>query len=173
MEVFQARNKKGKDIKCKASYKEPVVSLAFKLQADPFAGMLTYLRVYSGVLKVGQALENTSSNRKERVAKILKMHANSRTETDVLKAGDIGAVVGLKWTKTGDTLCDRKSHVLLEPIGFPEPVISIAIEPKTSSDEKKTTGAFRKKSKVKTLHFHSEKIQIQGRCWFMEWENFT
>ncbi len=130
-------NKNGKEVLCKASYSEPVVSLAFKLQVDPFAGMLTYLRVYSGILKVGQALENTTSNRKERVAKILKMHANSRTETDVLKAGDIGAVVGLKWTKTGDTLCDRKTHVLLEPIGFPEPVISQAIEPKTSNDEKK------------------------------------
>lgn len=137
-------DKSGKEVLYKASHSEPVVSLAFKLQVDPFAGMLTYLRVYSGVLKVGQALENTTAGRKERVAKILKMHANSRTQIDVLKAGDIGAVVGLKWTKTGDTLCDRKIHVLLESIGFPEPVISQAIEPKTSDDEKKLDECLKK-----------------------------
>ena len=137
-------DKSGKEVLCKASFNAPVVSLAFKLQVDEFAGMLTYLRVYSGTLKVGQALENTTSNRKERVTKILKMHANSRTQTDVLKAGDIGAVVGLKWTKTGDTLCDRKTYVLLESIGFPEPVISQAIEPKTSDDEKKLEECLKK-----------------------------
>ncbi len=137
-------NKQGKSLKLKTSYKEPVVALAFKLQSDPFAGMLTYLRVYSGVLKVNKAVENTSSGRKERIAKILKMHANSRTEVGELKAGDIGAVLGLKWTGTGDTLCDRTTFVLLESIGFPEPVISIAIEPKSSSDEKKLAPSLEK-----------------------------
>ena len=123
---------------------QKTVALAFKLQTDPFSGVLTYVRVYSGLIKRGSSLENTTVNKKEKVSKILKMHANSRTEVSKLTAGDIGAVIGLKWTHTGDTICDRNSFVTLESIGFPKPVISQAIEPMTSNDEKKLVEALQK-----------------------------
>lgn len=104
---------------------------------DPFVGKLTYFRVYSGTLKAGSYIFNSVSGKKERISRLLQMHANSRSEVEEVKAGDIAAAVGLKFTRTGDTLCDEKDPVVLERIVFPEPVIQIAIEPKTKADQDK------------------------------------
>jgi elongation factor G len=124
-------------VSCKTDFKEPPVALAFKLASDSFAGTLCYVRVYSGVIETGSALTNPREKKKERVAKIVKMHANSRTEVQQLKAGDIGAIVGLKFTVTGDTLCAHEKEVVLESISFPDPVISIVVEAKSSGDQTK------------------------------------
>jgi elongation factor G len=126
-----------KIIKCKTDFDESMVALAFKIAADPFAGSLTFVRVYSGVLEVGKAYMNTRLGKRERVQKIVKLHANSRQEVKELKAADIGAVIGLKLTGTGDTLCEGKQEVALESITFPEPVISVAIEAKSAADQDK------------------------------------
>ena len=138
------KDKKEDQVQCLTSFKEPFVALAFKLQTDSFAGTLTYLRVYSGILKTGMVVENTSALKKERIGRLVKMHADSREETNQLKAGDLGAAIGLKWTRTGHTLCDKNRPVILEAIGFPEPVISMAIEAKTSEDQKKLVDALEK-----------------------------
>ncbi len=124
-------------VSCKTDFKEPVVALAFKLASDSFTGSLCYVRVYSGIIKMGESLTNPREKKKERVAKIVKMHANSRTEVQELKAGDIGAIVGLKFTVTGDTLCAHEREVVLESITFPDPVISIVVEAKSSGDQTK------------------------------------
>lgn len=126
-----------KKIVCKTDFKEPAAALAFKIASDPFAGSLTYIRVYSGEVKEGDALLNPRQNKRERIQRLVKMHANSREEIKSLKAGDIGAVVGLKLTATGDTLCDPARSVVLESITFPEPVISVAIEAKSAADQDK------------------------------------
>jgi len=126
-----------KTIVCKTDFKEPAAALAFKIASDPFAGSLTYIRVYSGEVKEGEALLNPRQNKRERIQRLVKMHANSREEIKSLKAGDIGAVVGLKLTATGDTLCDPARSVVLESITFPEPVISVAIEAKSAADQDK------------------------------------
>lgn len=126
-----------KRITCKTDFDEPLAALAFKIAADPFSGALTYVRVYSGVMEVGQAVLNPRLNKRERVQKIVRMHANSRTEIKQLKAGDLGAVIGLKLSGTGDTLCDQKRPLVLERIVFPEPVISLAIEAKSTADQDK------------------------------------
>lgn len=126
-----------KKIECKTDFDEASCALAFKIARDPFAGTLTFFRVYSGTIKVGEALLNPRTGKKERFQKVFKMHANSREEISEIKAGDIAAVVGLKETATGDTLCASKRPVVLESIKFPDPVISVAIEPKSSADQKK------------------------------------
>jgi len=126
-----------KEIICKTDFTEPAAALAFKIASDPFAGSLTYIRVYSGVVNVGDSLTNPRTEKKERIQKLVKMHANSRSEIPTLRAGDIGAVVGLKFTGTGDTLCDTKRMVVLESITFPEPVIAVAVEAKSSADQEK------------------------------------
>jgi elongation factor G len=126
-----------KEIICKTEFDANVAALAFKIANDPFAGTLTYIRVYSGEVKVGDQLYNPRTEKKERIQKLVKMHANSREEIQSLKAGDIGAVVGLKFTATGDTLCETSHAVVLESITFPEPVISVAIEAKSSADQEK------------------------------------
>ncbi|NCN95517.1 MAG: elongation factor G [Bdellovibrionales bacterium] len=126
-----------KKILCKTDFDEPLAALAFKIAADPFAGSLTFVRVYSGILEAGKAYMNTRLGKRERVQKIVKMHANSRQEVKELRAGDIGAVIGLKLTGTGDTLCDSKRVVALESIVFPEPVIAVAIEAKSAADQDK------------------------------------
>jgi len=136
-----------KEIICKTDFEEPAATLAFKIASDPFAGTLTFIRVYSGIVKVGDSLYNPRTEKKERIQKLVKMHANSRTEVPVLKAGDIGAVVGLKFTGTGDTLCDSKRTVALESIYFPEPVISVAIEAKSSADQDKMMSGLEKLTK--------------------------
>ena len=120
-----------------ASDNAPFSSLAFKLMTDPFVGQLTFIRVYSGVLTSGSSVYNSTKQRTERVGRLLKMHANKREEIKEVYAGDIAAAVGLKQISTGDTLCDEKNPIVLESMDFPEPVISLAIEPKTKSDQEK------------------------------------
>jgi len=118
-----------------ASDDAPFSALAFKVMTDPFVGKLTFFRVYSGILKSGSYVQNSVKNIRERVGRILQMHANSRQEIDEIHCGEIAAAVGLKDTATGDTLCDEKNLVILESMDFPEPVISVAIEPKTKADQ--------------------------------------
>ena len=126
-----------KSVVCKPDFKEPTAALAFKLATDTFAGNLCYVRVYSGVISAGMTLTNPREKKKERVQKIVKMHANSRMEVNEIKAGDIGAIIGLKFTVTGDTLSDPSREVVLESITFPEPVISTVVEAKSSADQTK------------------------------------
>lgn len=134
----------GTEIERKASTDEPLTALAFKIMADPYMGSLTYVRVYSGVLTSGTYVYNSTRNIKERVARIFRMHANHREEIKEICAGDIAAVVGLKNTLTGDTLCDENNPIVLESIEFPEPVISVAIEPKTKADQEKLSLSLQK-----------------------------
>jgi elongation factor G len=115
----------------------PFASLAFKIMTDPFVGQLTFIRVYRGVLSSGSYAINSTKNKKERIGRIMKMHAIKREEVKEIYAGEIGAVVGLKSTTTGDTLCDEADKVVLERMDFPEPVISVAVEPKTKADQEK------------------------------------
>ncbi|RIK45454.1 MAG: elongation factor G, partial [Chloroflexi bacterium] len=121
----------------------PLSALVFKIVTDPYVGRLAYIRVYSGVLSQGQTVQNSTKGKKERIGRLLRMHADRREDITEIRAGDIGAVLGFKDSFTGDTLCDNKSLVL-ESISFPEPVISIAIEPKSSSDQEKMGEALRK-----------------------------
>ncbi|MDD2336030.1 MAG: elongation factor G [Geobacteraceae bacterium] len=121
----------------KPSDDEPFSALAFKIMTDPFVGQLCFFRVYSGVIAAGSYVYNSTKDKKERIGRILQMHANKREEIKEVRAGDIAAAVGLKNTTTGDTLCDDNNPVILESIEFPEPVISIAIEPKTKADQEK------------------------------------
>ena len=141
---------KGKDLKTeaeierKASNAEPMSALAFKIATDPFVGRLIFIRVYSGVLTSGSYVVNSRTGNKERIGRIVRLHANSRQEIDKIEAGDIGAVIGLKDTRTGDTICDEAHPILLESITFAEPVISIAVEPKTKADQEKMGFALQK-----------------------------
>ncbi|MBT6346108.1 MAG: elongation factor G [Nitrospina sp.] len=121
----------------KLDVKEPLSALAFKIMTDPFVGQLAFVRVYSGELVSGSYVYNSTKNTRERVGRILRMHANKREEVDSVQAGDIAAVIGLKKTYTGDTLCDQDKPIILEAITFPEPVISVAIEPKTKAEQDK------------------------------------
>jgi elongation factor G len=116
---------------------QPLTALAFKIATDPFVGRITFVRVYSGTLKSGSYVLNPISGQKERIGRLLQMHSNQRTEIDEIPAGNIGAVIGLKDTKTGDTLCEENKPVILERMEFPEPVISIAVEPKTKADQER------------------------------------
>ncbi|RMH62206.1 MAG: elongation factor G [Zetaproteobacteria bacterium] len=125
------------EVERKSSDDEPFAALAFKVMSDPFVGSLTYFRVYSGVLESGSYVLNSVKGRKERIGRLLQMHANERKEIKEVRAGDIAAAVGLKATTTGDTLCDEANPIVLERMEFPEPVISVAIEPKTKSDQEK------------------------------------
>jgi elongation factor G len=127
----------GKEVVRKVSDSEFFSALAFKIMTDPFVGQLTFLRVYSGVMSAGSYVYNSTKDVKERVGRLLKMHANKREDVNKIHAGDIVAAVGLKTTLTGDTLCDKDHPVLLEAMEFPSPVISVAIEPKTKADQEK------------------------------------
>lgn len=127
-----------------ANDSEPFSAIAFKVMTDPFVGQLTFIRVYSGILSSGSYIYNSTKDRKERVGRLLKMHANKREEVKEVSAGDIAAVVGLKNTLTGDTLCDEKNPIILESIEFPEPVMSVAIEPKTKADQEKLSQSLAK-----------------------------
>ena len=124
----------------------PFAALAFKIMSDPHVGKLTYFRVYSGTLKKGAAVLNSTKDRKERIGRLLQMHANHREDKQAVFAGDIVAAVGLKQTTTGDTLCDMDSPIVLESLDFPEPVIHVAIEPKTKFDQDKLADALQKLS---------------------------
>ena len=136
----------GNEIERKTSDDEPFTSLAFKIAADPYVGTLNFFRVYSGKLTRGSYVLNTTTGEKERIGRILRMHANEREEVEEIYAGEIGATVGLKDTHTGNTLCDENHPIILETINFPEPVISIRIEPKTKADQEKMGNALKKLS---------------------------
>ncbi|MBD3793007.1 MAG: elongation factor G [Campylobacterales bacterium] len=126
-----------KEVTVKSTDEGPFAALAFKIMTDPFVGQLTFIRVYRGILESGTYAINSTKNKKERIGRIMKMHAIKREEVDAIYAGEIGAVVGLKDTTTGDTLCSDKDKVVLERMDFPEPVISVAVEPKTKADQEK------------------------------------
>jgi len=148
----------GEDVTRRTINEEPLAGLAFKIQTDQHVGRLTYFRIYSGSLKAGQSVYNSSKGKEERVSRMLLMHANKREEIDQAYAGEIVALVGLKETTTGNTLCEKSHPILLESITFPEPVISLAIEPKTKSDQEKMGYALAKLSdedptfSIKTNH---------------------
>jgi elongation factor G len=128
----------------RAADDQPFAALAFKIMTDPYVGHVTYIRVYSGVLKAGQNVYNATKKTRERVGRLLRMHANKREEIESVEAGDIAACVGLKNVTTGETLCDEEKPILLENIDFPAPVISVAIEPKTKVDQEKMGTALSK-----------------------------
>ena len=128
----------------RASDEQPFAALAFKIMSDPFVGHVTYIRVYSGVLKSGSYVVNSGKGSRERISRLLQMHANKREEIDTIYAGDICACVGLKSVNTGDTLCDEEKQIILENIDFPAPVISVAIEPKTKADQDKLSLAMQR-----------------------------
>ena len=127
-----------------SSDEEPFSALAFKVMTDPFVGKLTFFRVYSGILSSGSYVKNSTKGKRERVGRILQMHANTRNEISEVYAGDIAAAVGLKDTTTGDTLCDEKNEVILESMEFPEPVIQLSVEPKSKADQDKMATALQK-----------------------------
>ena len=134
----------GNEVERHASDEEPFSALAFKIMTDPFVGKLAFFRVYSGTCKSGSYVLNATKNKKERVGRILQMHANKREELDTVYSGDIAAAVGFKTTTTGDTICDEQHPVILESMEFPEPVIDVAIEPKTKGDQGKMAEALAK-----------------------------
>jgi len=136
--------KTGEEISVNPGDDEPFSGLAFKIMTDPFVGKLTFTRFYSGIIKAGSYVLNSTKNKKERVGRLLRMHANKREEVPEFYSGEIGAIVGLKYTLTGDTLCDEKRPIILEKMEFPEPVISIAVEPKTKADQEKMALALQK-----------------------------
>jgi elongation factor G len=136
--------KTDKEVERKTDDNEKFSALAFKVATDPFVGQLTFFRVYSGTVKAGSYVLNSTKDEKERIGRIVRMHANHREDIEDLSAGDIGALVGMKVTMTGDTLCDQDSPVILESIVFPEPVIDIAVEPKTKADQEKMGVALKK-----------------------------
>lgn len=127
----------GEEAERKADDKEPMAALAFKIATDPFVGKLAFTRIYSGVMESGSYVFNSTKGKKERVGRLVKMHANHREEVDSLEAGELGAIIGLKNTTTGDTLCAESAPIILEQMEFPEPVISVAIEPKTKAGQEK------------------------------------
>jgi len=147
----------GNEDQREASDEEPFSALAFKIMADPYVGKLAFFRVYSGVLKSGSYVFNSTKNKKERIGRILQMHANHREEISEVYTGDIAAAVGLKDTTTGDTLCDEKQPIILESMEFPEPVIHVAIEPKTKADQEKMGTALQRLSEEDpTFRMHTD-----------------
>jgi elongation factor G len=140
----QGFDAKGEVVERRADPSDKFAALAFKIATDPYVGHLTYVRVYSGTLKTGQRVLNATHQKKDRVGRLLRMHANKREDIDQISAGDIGALVGVKRIFTGDTLCDETASIVLESIDFPEPVIEIAIEPKTKADQEKLGEALQK-----------------------------
>lgn len=145
-EIYAHHPDKKDKVLIKPDEKAKFSALAFKIMTDPYVGKVTFVRVYSGRIEAGSYVYNSISDKKERVGRILEMHANSRTDRDYLRAGDIAALVGLKNTKTGDTLCEEKDPIVLEKMVFPIPVIQIAIEPKTKADQDKLSDALVKLS---------------------------
>ncbi|HMA39579.1 MAG TPA: elongation factor G, partial [Gemmatimonadales bacterium] len=140
-----------------ASDEAPFAALAFKIATDPYVGKLTFFRVYSGVLSAGSYVYNSTKDRKERIGRLLQMHANKREEIEEVRAGDIAAAIGLKDTKTGDTLCTEGDAIILEAMRFPNPVISVAIEPKTKADQDKLSIALQKLSEEDpTFRVHTD-----------------
>ncbi|KKB35854.1 elongation factor G [Bacillus thermotolerans] len=145
------------EVERRAGDDEPFAALAFKVMTDPYVGKLTFFRVYSGTLQSGSYIRNSTKGKRERVGRILQMHANSREEISEVYSGDIAAAVGLKDTATGDTLCDEKSLVILESMEFPEPVIHLSVEPKSKADQDKMTTALQKlQEEDPTFHAHTD-----------------
>ena len=134
----------GNEVERHSSDEEPFAALAFKIMTDPYVGKLAFFRVYSGTLESGSYVYNSTKGKRERIGRILQMHANHRQEIEKVYAGDIAAAVGLKDTTTGDTLCDEKAPIILESMVFPDPVISVAVEPKTKADQEKMGIALQK-----------------------------
>ena len=134
----------GEEVERKPGDDEPLAALAFKIAADPFVGKLCFFRVYSGIVEAGSTVLNSTKDKNERMGRILQMHANHRKDLDICYCGDIAAAVGLKYTTTGDTLCDPKAPIELEKMEFPEPVIDLAIEPKTKAGQEKMAIALAK-----------------------------
>lgn len=139
--VKGANSETGEEIIVKPDDSAPLSALAFKVMTDPYVGRLTFVRVYSGTLEKGCTLQNTTKDKKERISRLIEMHANNRNERDAFFAGDIAACIGLKFTTTGDTLCSTGNNIILEKMEFPEPVISMAIEPKSKADREKLSTA--------------------------------
>ena len=141
VEAINGRDPDDLDVKMKRnpSVEEPFSALAFKIMSDPYVGKLTFFRVYSGTLEKGSYIFNSTTGNKERIGRLLEMHANEKKDIDVVRAGDIAAAVGVKQVKTGDTFCDVENPILLEQISFPEPVIKLAVEPKSKADAEKLT----------------------------------
>ena len=151
---------------------EPFSALAFKVMTDPYVGKLTFFRVYSGTLQSGSYVQNSTKGKRERVGRILQMHANSRSEITEVFAGDIAAAVGLKDTTTGDTLCDEKALVILESMVFPEPVISLSVEPKSKADQDKMGAALVKLAEEDpTFRVHTDQKLVKLSS--LVWVNFT
>lgn len=147
----------GTEVICHSDEKEPLASLAFKITTDPFVGRLTFVRIYSGIMNAGTYVMNANKNVQERLSRLVLMHANHREDVDALHAGEIGAIVGLKNTSTGDTLCDPSRMVKLESIVFSDPVISEAIEPASKADQDKMTAALLKLvEEDPTFHFYTD-----------------
>ena len=144
VDAIKGEDDDGNEVSCPADPKAPFAALAFKIMTDPFVGTLTFIRVYSGTLNSGDSVFNPVKSRKERVGRLLQMHSNSREEIKTISAGGIAAVVGLKNVTTGDTLCDLNHKVTLERMEFPEPVISVAVEPKSKADQEKMSLALGK-----------------------------
>ena len=135
--AIQGQTLEGEEDSREASDTAPMAALAFKIATDPFVGKLAFTRIYSGVMNSGSYVLNSTKGKKERIGRLVKMHANTREEVESLEAGELGAVIGLKNTTTGDTLCDESAPIILESMEFPEPVISVAIEPKTKAGQEK------------------------------------
>ena len=155
-----------------ASDEAPFAALAFKIMTDPFVGRLTFIRVYSGILQSGSYVMNTSKGKRERIGRILQMHANSRQEIEQVYAGDIAAAIGLKDTTTGDSLTDEKAKVILESIEVPEPVIQLMVEPKTKADQDKMLSVF--KNLLKKIQHSVLKLTLKlVKLLSLVWVNFT
>ncbi|MBN2382140.1 elongation factor G [bacterium] len=157
----------GQEIQCLADDNKPFSALVFKTMNDPYVGQLSFIRVYSGQLQSGMTILNSTQQKKSRIGRLLKMHANHRTEINEIFAGEIAAVIGLKDTFTGDTICDPAHEVLLDPIDFPEPVIAVAIETQTRAEQEKLVGALKKLNKedpsfTVTKHDETGQILISG-----------
>lgn len=140
----QGKDLAGKELSRKVSDDEPFSAVAFKIMNDPFTGQLTYIRIYSGSLLAGSYVYNSTKDKVERIGRIVRMHANARQDVKKVDSGDIVAVIGLKYTMTGDTLCTKEQPIILESMEFPEPVLSISIEPKTKADQDKLSGSLYK-----------------------------
>lgn len=155
--AIQGHLEDGSEVERHSSDEEPFAALAFKIMTDPYVGKLTFFRVYSGILQSGSYVLNATKGKRERIGRILQMHANSRQEISEVYSGDIAAAVGLKDTGTGDTLCDEKAPVILESMNFPDPVIEIAVEPKTKADQDKMGVALGKLTEEDpTLRAHTD-----------------
>jgi len=144
VQAIRGLNEKEEEVLCPADDEAPFAALAFKIATDPFVGTLTFIRVYSGVLETGAAVYNSVKEKRERIGRMVQMHANDRREIKEVRAGDIAAAIGLKDVTTGDTLCDISRKVILERMDFPEPVITIAVEPRSQADEQKMGVALQK-----------------------------